>query len=397
MTHDRGPSFDNVYDTLRANYVTRLHKSAALLDALLELKRTGHIFKKDAVEAHRLAHMLAGSGATFGFPNISEVAILAEEFLSKYLKAAPDGSVMSIVDAEIFESLIMNLRTICAKISDFEQAQDNLSGKKATNTVHAGFSGQERGPEYASDSFHVLIVDDDPDLPALMSAALHEKNIIATYSPDGMDALKSILLQKPDLIVLDIMMPGLSGHEVLVRLKKDPSMMDIPIIMLSQSTQDHDLVNSIRSGAIDYIHKPFRPEDLVGRIEGILQAAGRTVVIADNDPMIVHLLKSKFEFEGYRVVTAGDGQKALDLIAKYKPDLVLLDIIMPALDGTAVIHRMRQLPKTKDVPVLIMSTRIEKEDIEEGLSSGAQDYIPKPFSMEELYARSMALMKANQT
>jgi DNA-binding response OmpR family regulator len=192
-------------------------------------------------------------------------------------------------------------------------------------------------------------------------------------------------------------MPGLSGHEVLARLKKDPSMMDIPIIMLSQSTQDHDLVNSIRSGAIDYIHKPFRPEDLVGRIEGILQAAGRTVVIADNDPMIVHLLKSKFEFEGYRVVTAGDGQKALDLIAKYKPDLVLLDIIMPALDGTAVIHRMRQMPKTKDVPVLIMSTRIEKEDIEEGLSSGAQDYIPKPFSMEELYARSMALMKANQT
>ena len=397
MINDNGPSFDNVYETLRSTYVTRLRKSVTLLDALLHTKQTGPVSKHDVVEAHKLAHMLAGSGATFGFPNISEVAQVAEVFLSRYLKAARDGSTMSSVDSEIYENMLLNMRTICAKISDYEQAQDNLSGSNTSNAVHGEFTGQEHGPEHASDSFHVLIVDDDPDLPALMRAALNEKNIIATFCPDGMDALKSIMRQKPDLIVLDIMMPGLSGHEVLSRLKKDPTMTDIPIVMLSQSTQDHDLVNSIRSGAIDYISKPFQPQDLVTRIDGLLKASGRTVVIADNDPMIVHLLKSKFEFEGYRVVTAGDGQKALDLIAKYKPDLVLLDIIMPALDGTAVIHRMRQLPKTKDVPVLIMSTRIEKEDIEEGLSSGAQDYIPKPFSVDELYERGMALIKAHQS
>lgn len=396
MTNDKGPSFDNVYETLRANYVTRLRKTIAPLDALLHAKQAGPVSKNDAVAAHNLAHMLAGSGATFGFPNVSEVAQIAEVFLSRYLKAAPDGSTMSSVDAEIFENMVMNLRAICVRISDSEQAQAGLSGKTASDAIHGGFTGQEHGPEHASDSFNVLIVDDDPLLPALMRAALNETNIIATFCSDGMDALKSIIRQKPDLIVLDIMMPGLSGHDVLARLKKDPSMTDIPIIMLSQSTQEHDLFDSIRSGAIDYINKPFQPQDLASRIDGILKAAGRTVVIADNDPMILHLLKSKFEFEGYRVVTASDGQKALDLISKYKPDLVLLDIIMPVLDGTAVIHRMRHLPQTKDIPVLIMSTRIEKEDIEEGLSSGAQDYIPKPFSVDELYARGMALIAARR-
>lgn len=392
MTHDVGPNFDNVYDALRVNYVVRLKKSAASIDAILEIKKTGMFFKKEAVAAHQLAHMLAGSGATFGFPNVSEVAHLAEQFLSKYLKTAADGSTMSSVDAEIFENLLVNLRTICAKVADLDDAQRGISNP-TPGAVHTGFMAQEHGPEHASDQFHVLIVDDDPDLPALLTAALNEKGIIVTFCKDGMDALKSIIRQKPDLIMLDIMMPGLTGHEVLARLKKDPSMMDIPIIMLSQSTQDHDLVNSIRSGAIDYINKPFLTANIVARIDNILNAAGRTIVIADNDPMMVHLLKSKFEYEGYRVITAGDGQKALDLIAKYKPDLVLLDIIMPALDGTAVIHRMRQFPKTKDVPVLIMSTRTEKEDIEEGLSSGAQDYIPKPFSVDEVFARGMALMR----
>ncbi len=377
-------SYNNIFNDLKAGYVDRLRGSIVTLNATLDqLKNPETPFRReDAIRLHLLAHSLAGSGTTFGYPHVSKSAYQTEEFLHQYLKSSGLDSLMNAVNTKILENLLTALCGVCV----------HIAGKVAP-TASSATPDVQFDSELKEKRKFVLVIDDDPSLSELLASLLEQQNIQASFCFNAGDALQIIARQKPDLIILDIVLPGLSGHEVLARLKQDPAMMSIPIVVLSKSKEESDLLNSLRSGAIDYIPKPFRPQDLLSRIKNILAASEKKIIIVDNDPMILHLLQTKFVYEGYHVFLAQDGQKGFDLIAKHKPDLVILDIIMPVLDGTAVIHRMRQSPKTEKIPVLIMSTRSQAEDIAEGLASGAQDYIAKPFLVDSLIDRAQKLLE----
>ena len=377
-------TYNNILNDLKAGYVERLRGfTSTLNETLARLKDSETPFRReDAIDLHMLAHSLAGSGTTFGFPHVSKSAYQTEEFLHHYLKSASHDSLMNPANIKILENLLTALRNVCV----------HIAGREQSVPIPDSPALQSQNDLQEKRKF-VLVIDDDPSLSTLLASLLEQENIQSAFCVNAGDALKMIAKQQPDLIILDIVMPGLSGHEVLTRLKQDPAMMAIPIVILSRSKQETDLLNSLRSGAIDFISKPFRPQELLDRIRSILQASEKKILIVDNDPMILHLLQTRFVYEGYNVLLAQDGQKGLDLIAKHRPDLVILDIIMPALDGTAVIHRMRQSPKTAKIPVLIMSTRSQSEDIAEGLGSGAQDYIAKPFAVDNLVNRARKLLE----
>jgi DNA-binding response OmpR family regulator len=124
-----------------------------------------------------------------------------------------------------------------------------------------------------------------------------------------------------------------------------------------------------------------------------MTARNRRIVTADDDPQLLRLIARNLEFEGYEVITASDGALALEQIERSAPDLVLLDVMMPKMDGFTVTSRVREFSV---VPIIIVTARGQDQDKVKGLDLGADDYLTKPFSVEELLARVRAVLRRAQ-
>jgi DNA-binding response OmpR family regulator len=124
-----------------------------------------------------------------------------------------------------------------------------------------------------------------------------------------------------------------------------------------------------------------------------MPARKTTIVAADDDPQLLRLVTRNLQLEGYEVVAAMDGQEALDAISTHTPDLVLLDIMMPRMDGFTVCQRVREFSA---VPIVIVTARGQDQDKIHGLDLGADDYLTKPFSVDELLARVRAVLRRSQ-
>jgi two-component system alkaline phosphatase synthesis response regulator PhoP len=118
-----------------------------------------------------------------------------------------------------------------------------------------------------------------------------------------------------------------------------------------------------------------------------------TILVIDDEPKIVKVVSDYLERAGYRVITAGDGQMALITARHERPDLIILDLLLPTIDGLEVCRHLRQEPSTADVPIIMLTARGDETDRVVGLELGADDYVPKPFSPRELVARVRAVLR----
>ena len=114
--------------------------------------------------------------------------------------------------------------------------------------------------------------------------------------------------------------------------------------------------------------------------------AGRRILVADDDPVIVRLLQVNFRLEGYDVETAAHGEEAVQKVRELHPELILLDVMMPGLDGWEVCRRLKAEPDTSGIPIIFLSARAQDEDRRRGLELGVVEYVTKPFDPGELVA-----------
>ena len=121
-----------------------------------------------------------------------------------------------------------------------------------------------------------------------------------------------------------------------------------------------------------------------------MPAKKSTILVADDDPQLLRLMTRNLQFEGYSLLTASDGKQALDLFEQHQPDLLLLDVMMPKMDGFAVCTRIREFSA---VPIIIITARGQDQDKIQGLDLGADDYLTKPFNVDELLARVRAVLR----
>ncbi|MCX5998908.1 MAG: response regulator transcription factor [Chloroflexi bacterium] len=117
---------------------------------------------------------------------------------------------------------------------------------------------------------------------------------------------------------------------------------------------------------------------------------GKLILVVDDDPAVLKMLKRSLELEGYRVITADDGKTGLRLVEDMEPTLVILDVMMPGLDGFQVCERVRRFT---NVPIIMLTAKGGRDEIVHGLEIGADDYLPKPFSLDELMARLKVLLR----
>jgi DNA-binding response OmpR family regulator len=121
--------------------------------------------------------------------------------------------------------------------------------------------------------------------------------------------------------------------------------------------------------------------------------AGETLLVVDDDPVIQKLLQVNFEMEGYQVVLAGDGVEALEKAAEVHPALIVLDVMMPKMNGLEAAERLKADPATASIPVIILSAKAQDADVKAGRATGADEYMTKPFDPLELLDRVAALLQ----
>ncbi len=253
----------------------------------------------------------------------------------------------------------------------------------------------------------LLLVDDvHENLHALMQILRGDYVIIA--ATDGEKALALAHRQPlPDLILLDIKMPGMDGYEVLQALKSDPMTADIPVIFVSALSEAADEAKGLTMGAADYITKPINPDLLRLRVQtqlelrryrrkpsapfpvegGIRTHQLPSLLVVDDMPENVHSLVSALS-DQYRITVACEGTKVVEIVeSSNPPDLILLDILMPIMDGFEVCRRIKATEAGNAIPVLFLSVIDNTIEKVRGFAVGGADFITKPFDIDEVRAR----------
>jgi CheY-like chemotaxis protein len=248
---------------------------------------------------------------------------------------------------------------------------------------------------------NILLVDDETVNLDVLSRRLGREGYLVNQAESGRKALDLMQVQKFDLVILDVRMPDLDGIEVLKRIKADVKTRSTPVIMLSAHTSDKIIRKCLLLGAADYLGKPLimdlarnRIEINLARREQLPPVTGSelTFLLVDDHPLNIDLLERMITKLGYRAITVSNGPEALEKIGKEKIDLVLLDIVMPGMDGLQVLSEIRKNLSAGELPVIMVTAENDNSTMLNAITEGANDYITKPYDMIFLRKRIEACL-----
>jgi CheY-like chemotaxis protein len=237
----------------------------------------------------------------------------------------------------------------------------------------------------------VLVIDDEAAVRDLMQRFLTKEGFRVVTAPGGEDGLRWARELRPEAITLDVMMPGMDGWAVLSALKADPDIADIPVIMLT-IVDDKNLGYAL--GASDYLTKPIDRERLVT----ILKKYRRDlpVLVVDDDAALRQLLQRMLEPEGFAVVEAENGRVALERLRDVSPSVVLLDLMMPEMDGFEFVAQFRRHEAWRAIPIVVMTARDLSRDDHERLNGYVQKILQKgAHGRDQLLAEVRELVAAS--
>jgi two-component system cell cycle response regulator len=263
----------------------------------------------------------------------------------------------------------------------------------------------------------ILVVDDEPQNLELMEAMLISSGYEVSLASRGEEAITLAHEQKPDLILLDLMMPGLSGFEVCARIKGDRETASIPVLFVTALSQISDKERALAAGGDDFLSKPFHQAELLARVEALLKVrhvnrgldqalaylhglelsrhdrqpsrpaapttpgtSAGTILVVDDSPAARQLFSDVLRDAGYVTHEAANGEQALDIARQQAVDIILLDIMMPGLSGLEVLARLGEL--RPDSPVIIITASPTSDNAIAALRLGAFDFIVKGFKNE---------------
>ncbi len=250
-------------------------------------------------------------------------------------------------------------------------------------------------------SAKILIIEDDRLLGELLVKKLHAAGYEVELTLDGKEGLDRMPFYAPDLVLLDIVLPTMDGYQVLEAKVADPRIRDIPVVIVSNSGQPVEISRAVKLGAKDYIVKAqVDPNEVLDKVkEHLLDSnanvslAGKKILTIEDDRFLSEIIVLKLKKHGCIVEHSNSGEDGLEKAASFRPDLVLLDLILPGISGYDVLTKMRSTPELKDVPVIILSNLGQREDVDRARSLGADQFIVKAMSTPtQIYSEIVAVM-----
>jgi two-component system, cell cycle response regulator len=251
----------------------------------------------------------------------------------------------------------------------------------------------------------IMVVEDNVLNMKLVRSILKLNHYNILEAQDAETALQMVREKMPDLILMDIQLPGMSGLDATRIIVGDDKIKHIPIIGLTSYAMDGDKQKALDAGCRGYITKPLSHQDFIAQIKKYLaqecpeeperedrQNIPRILIVDDNE-LNVKMLKAKLPKKQFEIHTAFGGKECLEIVPKILPDLILLDIMMPEINGYEVTWKLKNDPKTNHIPIILVTALDSQEDKAKGLEAGADEFLTKPVNQTELIARVNSMIR----
>ncbi len=265
----------------------------------------------------------------------------------------------------------------------------------------------------------ILVIEDDLLNLKLCRSLLQMESFNILVAETAEEGLRIAREEHPDLILMDIQLPGMDGLQATRLIKQNPDLQDIPVIALTAHAMDGDDRKAYAAGCCDYITKPIEVRSFSDTLNQYLQNSTqpaselsqtpqlsqksyssklyrKKILIVDDELLNRKLLCGMLADEPYNLTTAANAAEALASIEKQTPDIILLDIMMPVMDGFELTRRLKKSPETKDIPIILITALTEYNDKIKGLAAGADEFLNKPVQAEELLTRIQSLLRMKE-
>ncbi|MDP3779222.1 MAG: response regulator [bacterium] len=236
----------------------------------------------------------------------------------------------------------------------------------------------------------IVLVEDEEVMVNLLVVKLGKVGYEVKTALDGIAGLEMIRTEKPDLVLLDMMLPRLSGFGIIEKLNEEKILPALPVIIISNSGQPIEIDRALKMGVCDYLIKVnFDPNELLTKIARLFgeegdgrkivenNGTGASVLIIEDDVFLVELLERKFEIERFKTYRAVDAEQARAIMNSEPIDIILLDVVLPGMDGFTFLREVKANEKWNKIPVIIISNLSQAEEIQKGKDAGAADYVIK--------------------
>jgi CheY-like chemotaxis protein len=199
----------------------------------------------------------------------------------------------------------------------------------------------------------VLVIEDDATVRQLLEGVLTEEGYRVVTAAGDADTVELARRLHPDAITLDLALPSLAGWNLLAAIKADSELSDVPVIVLLVVEE----AAGVPLGATDYLTKPVQRERLVGLLRRHCQDGTAPVLVVEDDADTREMLQRMLEREGFTVTEAADGRAGLDRVAEKRPSLILLDLLMPQMNGFEFLAELQTRPEWRSIPVVVVTAK----------------------------------------
>ena len=333
-------------------------------------------------------------------PDADGVALLAE------LRAAPATAGMAVM-------LLSSAGAVADRIRGLATGADEYIGKpydpgfvvaRARELLRDEVAAGEGGGT-------VLLIDDSPTFRAAVQAALEQASYRVFTAASGEEGLQRAAQLRPDAIVVDGILPGIDGATVIRRIRLDAALRRLPCLLLTASEDAGAELRALDAGADAFVRKEEDIAVILARFAAMLRSAGgptaalrstvslaapKKVLAVDDSETYLHELADALRGDGYDVVLARSGEEALELLAVQPVDCMLLDLMMPGIGGQETCRRVKGAPSLRDLPIIMLTAREDRDAMLQGLGAGADDYIAKSSDFDVLRARVLAQIRRRQ-
>jgi|GEM_PF-1569556 len=342
-----------------------------------------------------MVHKLLGSAGTFGFKEISDLLEPFEAFLNLLMSEERGPTEAEILQ---HDELITSFRVLVEKAvaGKLVETAEESEGQARTNSDES--SDDEEDVTVRVRKKRILVADDAILLRKRLVLAMKSSGFDVFEADHGRAAIAMAKKKDPDLILMDVMMPQMDGMEALQAMRKDAILNQIPVFMMTGQNTMEDVKKAMEMGVQDFISKPYQPDDVVKRINEFFRKRNRVVptsgfdgvnriLVVDDSDLLRKRICICLEEDGHMLLEAGNGHEALEKAHEFVPDLVLMDVMMPVMNGLDTLRRMRMDPLLSKVPVIMLTSKNTIDDVRAASHLGISDYISKPFDPDSVLPR----------